>query len=60
MAYYLNNEREKDVFNAYRNYQVYLQSLKSTFPPSTFTLAQPNGIKTQMIIGVHMTLGLKD
>jgi hypothetical protein len=38
MAYYLNNEREKDARNAYRIYQDYLQSLKDTFPSSAFAL----------------------
>src|SRR5215467_2275968 len=39
MAYYLSNERNKDVLEAYRRYQEYLRQHERTFPPSAFALA---------------------
>jgi len=39
MAYYLSNERNKDVREAYRRYQEYLRQNKDEFPPSAFALA---------------------
>src|SRR5882724_9085038 len=39
MAYYLSNERNKDVREAYLRYQEYLRRHKHEFPPSAFALA---------------------
>lgn len=39
MAYYLSNERNKDVVEAYRRYQQYLRQREQEFPPSAFALA---------------------
>jgi hypothetical protein len=39
MAYYLSNERNKDVREAYRRYQEYLRQHEHEFPPGAFALA---------------------
>ena len=39
MAYYLSNERNKDVRKAYRRYQEYLRQHEHEFPPGAFALA---------------------
>lgn len=39
MAYYLSNERNRDVAEAYRQYQDYLRQHEREFPPSAFALA---------------------
>jgi hypothetical protein len=38
MAFYLSEERNKDVSGAYRRYQQYLQENKERFPPGAFAL----------------------
>src|SRR5215470_10722994 len=39
MAYFLSNERNKEVVGAYRRYQEYLRQHEQEFPPSAFALA---------------------
>jgi hypothetical protein len=39
MAYYLSNERSRDVLEAYRRYQQYLHQHEPEFPPNAFALA---------------------
>jgi hypothetical protein len=39
MAYYLSNERNRDVAGAYRRYQQYLHEHEREFPPGAFALA---------------------
>ncbi|MBL9169936.1 MAG: hypothetical protein JNN07_19525 [Verrucomicrobiales bacterium] len=39
MAYYLSQDREADVFGAYRRYQHYLHENRSGFPPGAYELA---------------------
>jgi len=38
VAYYLSNERNKDVVEAYRRYQEYLRQHEQEFPASAFAL----------------------
>lgn len=39
MAFYLSNERNQDVVEAYRRYQEYLRQHADEFPPTVFALA---------------------
>lgn len=39
MTYYLSNERNEDVVEAYRRYQQYLREHEHEFPPRAFALA---------------------
>lgn len=39
MVFILSDERDKDLRLAFKNYQAYLESVKSSFPPSAYALA---------------------